>query len=236
MPIPVGSRRPEGEAVDGACVVSCMSENSVSTEPATAYATGTARGRTTAHEVWLRGNVRPVLGIGTIALGGIACAAFAAAAAGARAAVVAPLAAVAVATAAVLALMARVAGGPRLGRRGHTLLLRLAPWRTEAVPLGLVECVFPGSRPLVGGDSPDHADDAEPGPSPTRRVSTLVIRFAERAAEFRERPTFAPWGTWRDGHAIVDGRWCEPLTADVARGIGQRLLEAKREAAAESAR
>lgn len=184
-------------------------------------------------DVWLRGNVRPVVGIGTVVVVGLVAAAVVAAVAGAGVAAVATLAAAAGAAAVAVALLAGAAAGMRLGRRGSVLLLRLAPWRTEAVPLGIVECVFPGSQPLDGDGA---GGDSAAEPPPTRRVGTLVIRFAERAAEWRERPTFAAWGSWRDGHAIVDGRWCEPLTADVSRAIGQRLLEAKREAAAESAR
>jgi hypothetical protein len=213
-----------------------MSENSLSSAAATAYATGGARGRTADVDVWLRGNVRPVVGIGAVAIGVLGAAAVAAGAAGAGATVVAILTAATVVVAAATVLMAGSAGGMRLGRRGAMLLLRLAPWRLEEVPLGIVECVFPGSQPLADGASGHPSSlDAEPAPA-TRRVGTLVIRFAERASEWRERPTFAPWGTWRDGHAIVDGRWCEPLTSDLARAIGNRLLDAKREAAAESGR
>ena len=182
-------------------------------------------------EVWVRGNVRPVLAVGAIAVGGAALAAGAAAASGASPAVVWSLGAAAGVAALLALVLARAAAGLRVGRRGDALLLRLSPARVEAIPLSVVECVFPGSQPL-GGAAQEHAeDDAATVEPPTRRVGTLVIRFAERATEWRERPTFAPWGTWRDGHAIVDGRWCEPLSAALARRIGDRLLEAKRQAA-----
>lgn len=230
---PAGSRRLDEPAAAERCGTSCMSGSSRVVESATAYGTRASGGSTiaTTDDVWLRGNVRPVLTCGAIAVALPALAAAVAAGFGARAAVVASLAAVAALAAAALIPLVRAAAAPRLGRRGDSLLLHLAPWRTEVVPLGLVECVFPGSQPLVGAalatDS-DHAADA--GPTPTRRVGTLVIRFAERATAWRERPTFGPWGTWRDGQAIVDGRWCAPLTSDEARAISQRLLEAKREA------
>lgn len=203
-----------------------------SAESATAYATVRGGERTAAEgvEVWLRGNVRPVLGIGAVAVAAAALAAGAAAAAGAGPTVVGSLGVGLAILALVVAALARVASGPRLGRRGAALVLRLSPWRAEEVPLRFVECVFPGSQPLTGPVLHHvHAADATAGAAPARRVGTLVIRFAERAVEWRERPTFAPWGTWHDGHAIVDGRWCAPLSAEVAREIGNRLLEAKRE-------
>ena len=188
-----------------------------------------------AAEVWLRGNLRPVLGVGVVAAAAVALALGGAVAAGAPS-VVRALAALLAAVVAVVAALAVAAAGPRLGRRGDALLVRLSPWRTDEVPLAIVECVFPGSQPVTGPVLEHvHADadaDAAGDPSPARRVGTLVIRFAERARDWRDRPTFAAWGTWHDGHAIVDGRWCEPLSAAVAQRISQRLLEAKREAAA----
>jgi len=197
---------------------------------------GRSAGR--AAEVWLRGNVRPVLGLGLFCSGILAVTLGAAAVAGAPPVMVRGLAAALAAVGAAAAALAAAAAGPRLGRRGDALLVRLSPWRTEAVPLAVVECVFPGSQPLTGPvlEHVHAAADAGTGAAPTRRVGTLVIRFAERAREWRDRPTFAGWGTWHDGHAIIDGRWCEPLSAAVAQRIGQRLLEAKREAPPEASR
>lgn len=189
-------------------------------------------------EIWLRGNARPILAAGAVVCGGLVLA-LGAVAMVAGPAVVWPLALVLAFPVAVVAglvgVLVAVAAGPRLGRRGQALLVRLSPWSTAEVPLAAVECVFPGSQPLVGPVLREvHAaeDGSGAGPASARRVGTLVIRFAERARDWRERPTFAPWGTWHDGHAIIDGRWCEPLSAEVARTISQRLLEAKREAAA----
>ena len=66
-------------------------------------------------------------------------------------------------------------------------------------------------------------------------VSTLippVWPLAERATEWRSRQFFGPWGSWEDGHIVIDGRWCEPLSAESARQIATRLAEVKREVAA----
>ncbi|MGB8853961.1 MAG: hypothetical protein WCC69_10395 [Pirellulales bacterium] len=122
---------------------------------------------------------------------------------------------------AVVILFVWAAAQPRLARRGDRLVARLAPFTVHEVPLEVVECVFHGSQPL----------DAAAG-TPALRVGTIVVRLAERATEWRERPSFPAWGSWVDGHIVCDGRWCEPLSVDRARAISGSLLEAKREVAA----
>jgi len=127
------------------------------------------------------------------------------------------------AVAAPLLGMALAALQPRLERRNAALVVRLQPLVAHRVPLAVVECVFPGSQPLPRASGPTMVP-------PDRRVGTIVIRLAERATEWRHRSTFTPWGTWDDGHIVIDGRWCEPLLPDFTRSLGGRLMEAKREA------
>jgi hypothetical protein len=100
------------------------------------------------------------------------------------------------------------------------MLVRLAPGRVERVPLEVVECVFRGSERLPEQEG----EEATRG----RRIGTLVVRFAERATEWKVRPAFRPWGTWDDGHVVIDGRWCEPLSRETVERIAAALLEAKR--------
>lgn len=180
----------------------------------------------TVREVWLRGNVRPVAGLAaiTITAAAAAIAGLAAAGLGRAAWIVGAGAAAAVAAA---ALVACAAAAPRLARAGDRLEIRLAPGRVERVPLEVVECVFRGSEllPAPGGEDV----------SPRLRVGTLVVRFAERATEWRARPAFGPWGTWNDGHAVIDGRWCEPLSRETVQRIAGELLEAKRAVAERTA-
>ena len=172
-------------------------------------------------DVWLRGNTRPVLGgavvAGVIALGLVLLAVRPAATALERGWLVA----FAAALAGLIGLFAYAAAQPRLARRGDHLLARLAPFTVREVPLEIVECVFHGSQPLESAAG-----------QPPLRVGTIVVRLAERATDWRQRPTFSPWGTWTDGHIVCDGRWCEPLSVDRARAISTSLLEAKREVAA----
>ena len=172
-------------------------------------------------EVWLKGNVRHALGLAALAVAALAVGAGLVLVSGPPA-WVAQIAAVAgMGIVAAVSALVWSASRPRLERRGTHLRLRLAPYAAYDVPLDEVECVFLGSQPIGAEDAAVHR----------LRVGTLVVRFAERATGCRERPTFVPWGTWQDGHAIVDGRWCEPLSLEVARGVSARLLEAKRQVA-----
>lgn len=167
-------------------------------------------------EIWLRGNTRPALillaatALMTVFVG-TACMAIQP-----PGWVVGVIAAVTIVSLAAAAGTAWVAARPRLSRRGGLLEIRLSPLRVERVPLEVVECVFPGSHPLENTAA-----------APERRVETLVLRLAERATEWRSRPA-APWGSWRDGSVVCDGRWCEPLSQALARDISGKLLEARR--------
>lgn len=179
---------------------------------------GTPR-QAVADEVWLAGNVRPAIAAAaaTVVVGVLVVAGAALVASPILAGITA--ACLVVVLGPIAALLVVAASRPRLRRRGGHLEVRLAPFRTDRVPLDVVECVFPGSRPLPavrGGDEP-----------PGRRVTTVIIRLAERAAAWRNRPTFRPWGTWEDGHLVIDGRWSEPLSPDRTRALAARLVEAR---------
>ena len=192
-----------------------------------------ARREPPAADVWLRGNVRPVAAAAAVCLAGlVVVVAVIVAAGGLRA--LAPLVAagVALAVAALglaMAGLTAAAARPRLVRRGDRLVVRLSPAAVAEVPLDAVECFFQGSNPLDPRGRPTCGDHA------ACRVNTLVMRLAERATEHRSRSTFTPWGTWDDGYVVFDGRWCEPLSADLARALSRRLLDAKREAATAAA-
>lgn len=176
-----------------------------------------------AAEVWLRGNARPAALLVAAAIAtGTALVVLAVlpqtAAVGLPCAIgFAVLAGPAVAAVAIAAIQ------PRLSRRGDMLRVRLAPLAAHDVPVEFVECFFMGSHVLP---DPQGRDDV-----PTQRVGTLVMRVAERATAWQARPTFAPWGSWADGAVVFDGRWCEPLSVELARGLSARLVEARRSSA-----
>jgi hypothetical protein len=173
-------------------------------------------------ETWLRGNLRPVLWLAAAGLGVAGVVVPAAVVAAAPAVVWRVLATAGLAGGLAVGMLARAAARPRLERRGDVLRVRLSPTKTEDVPLEVVECFFPGSNPI------SRSGETTCGSHAVFRVNTLVMRLAERAADQAARPTFAPWGTWDDGYVIFDGRWCEPLSPDVARTLGRRLIEVKR--------
>ncbi len=168
-------------------------------------------------EVWLRANPRPA----AVLFGAMAAVAMVAVAVlfavRPPAWVVVVVAVACLASLIVAAASLWASSRPRLARRGGTLEVRLSPLGVQRVPLEVVECIFPGSQ-LLGAD--DETAD--------RRVSTLVMRLAERAVEWRSRPVASAWGSWEDGNVVFDGRWCEPLSQAIARDISARLLEAKR--------
>jgi hypothetical protein len=117
---------------------------------------------------------------------------------------------------------------PRLVLEGGRVRVRLAPLRSETVPIELVECFFLGSRL-----EPPRRGDARSGGN---RVRTLVMRIAERAHDHAGRPTLPAWGEWREGSVTFDGRWCEPLSVDLARRLNRDLAAAKRSAGEPGAR
>lgn len=174
-------------------------------------------------EVWLRGNARPGVAVVTVTAVVAAGILGGAAAMGLSGWWLAGLAAT-VCLAIVNAVVAAwVVSQPRLARLGPAIEVRLAPGQAVRVPLEVVECIFRGSDPVLQpGDTESH---------PRFRVGTVVVRLAERAKQWHCRPTFHQWGTWDDGHIVIDGRWCEPLTREAVQGVATRLLEAKRDVA-----
>jgi hypothetical protein len=177
-------------------------------------------------DVWLRGNVRPVLGLAAVAAlvgAGLTAAVLLAGAPALGKWLVSAYWPVA---AGLVAALAAAAMRPRLVHRidprmQSVLEVRLAPGFSHAVPLDVIECFFMGSQRLEPEDAV--ADD-----QPSHRVGTLVMRVAERAADWQARPTFTPWGTWQEGAIVFDGRWCEPLSVELARRLSGKLVDAKR--------
>lgn len=113
-----------------------------------------------------------------------------------------------------------VSSRPRIVLDGGHVVVRLRPTGAVSVPLDVVECFFLGSR-LEPPPPGDHRTGGE-------RVRTLVMRIAERAVEFADRPTLTPWGRWEEGSVTFDGRWCEPLSVDLVRRLNRELAAAKR--------
>jgi len=192
--------------------------------------------RQSAGEVWLRGNMRPLV-VAAVAEGLVlAAVAAAVAATGFTPLGVGVLLAVAATTSLGMAGIAMAASRPRLAYRDGMLVVRLRLRDGEELPIDLVECFFLGAtdirRPAHGGgcDGNHAAGHDHLHPPAARRRGTLVMRLAERAIDWRRRPTFTPWGTWSDGYVVFDGLWCEPLSPDFVERLTRRLVEMKRAA------
>ena len=184
-------------------------------------------------QVWLRGNVRPAMGmaavVGVLVAGLLACAAVAELPVWQRSLVafVCGIALVAVGG------LAATAALPRLVRADEFLRVRLSPLQVCDVPLTVIECFFLGSSLIEPGGT--GAGGQLPSDVATRRVGTLVMRVAERSAEWHARPTSPAWGSWQDGAIVFDGRWCEPLSVALVTRLSTQLMEAKRVANAMTA-
>lgn len=182
-------------------------------------------------EVWLRGNARIAMILGAAAIlldGGALMAVLQAGRGGADAVGWWIIAAGAASAGSGLMLLAWAAARPRLVRAGDLLLVQVSPLVRRELPLTVVECFFPGSNPVDADGTPTCSDHA------AFRVGTLVIRLAERAIDYRAGDTFTPWATWDDSYLVLDGRWCEPLSPELVKDLGSRLVAAKRAVAAEA--
>jgi hypothetical protein len=167
--------------------------------------------------VWLRANPRPALLVSlppTVL--GLALAAVAAAAArgGWPASIWLGLAGLGVAGCAWGGASAHWLTRPRLERRGDRLWVRLRWTAVEKVPLEVIEGCLLGT-----------AEIPAPLGGPPLETATLVIKLADRAAEWADRPTNRWLGQWCGHYLRVRGTFCERLDAGLVRRLNQQLAE-----------
>jgi hypothetical protein len=112
---------------------------------------------------------------------------------------------------------AKLFSTPRLVFTGTHLEVTLAA-RPVEVPIDVVEVFFLGQGP-----SQVHTKTGRDIVN-----STLVVRLAESASDWRCRSVNPRLGQWCDGYITIRGIWCEPLNVDVIRRLNHRLVEAKR--------
>ncbi len=107
---------------------------------------------------------------------------------------------------------------PRMAYRPGKLLLWLRPGGPIEVPLEVVECFLLGQAPsLLPGKRQRES-----------KSSALVVRIADRAAEWHQQEVKPQLGQWCDGYITIRGTWCEPLNVDVVNRLNQRLAEVSR--------
>lgn len=108
---------------------------------------------------------------------------------------------------------------PRVAYQAGELLVYLPPHMPARVPIDLVEVFFMGQ-----GDSPLPklaGRDTE--------TQNIVVRLAESAADWKQRPVGAAYGMWCESYITIRGSWCEPITPELMQEINNRLIAVQRE-------
>jgi len=107
---------------------------------------------------------------------------------------------------------------PRLAYSDGYLVVFLGTLGPLHVPIELVECFFlgygPSLIPLIGGKL---------------QTSTIVVRLAESAKEWKHRDVSRQLGHWCDGYIVIRGTWCEPISAELVQRLNARLVEVHRQ-------
>jgi hypothetical protein len=104
----------------------------------------------------------------------------------------------------------------RLASDGHHLRVNLGTARPVAVPLDAVEGFLLGHGPAF-----------LPG-NKQAQVANLVVRLAERAAEWERIEVNRQFGLWCGHYITIRGTWCEPLSVDLVNRMNARLAEVKK--------
>jgi hypothetical protein len=111
---------------------------------------------------------------------------------------------------------------PRMAYHDRHVLLWLRRGEPIRVPVEYVECFLLGQAPsmLPGGEERNS------------ETSSLVLRIAERAADWHRLEVKPQLGKWCEGYVTIRGTWCEPLNIQLVNRLNQRLYEVSRETAA----
>ena len=112
---------------------------------------------------------------------------------------------------------------PRLAYEDGFLLVLLGSWQPHRVPIELVECFFRGQGPslLPAARLAGEQDSPE--------SSTIVVRLAESAEDWKNVDVRPSLGFWCDGYITIRGTWCEPINAERMQQLNHRLVETHRQ-------
>lgn len=113
----------------------------------------------------------------------------------------------------LLGFLLRQMSEPRLAYEPGHMLVYLRLGSPIRVPIDAVECFFLGSGPLKLSD---HVNASH-------RTVSLIVRMAEKATDWADRPVKPALGRWAEGYIMIHGAWCEPLSLDVVSRLNVRL-------------
>jgi len=111
---------------------------------------------------------------------------------------------------------------PRLSYANEHLCVRLRPGKPIEVPINVVECFFLGQGPALLPRRLGDSDKIE-------ETSTIVVRLAESAEQWKHFDVKPALGLWCDGYITIRGTWCEPITNEVLKRLNDKLIAAHRE-------
>jgi len=120
----------------------------------------------------------------------------------------------------VLVTLLMVMRLPRLAYQDGFLLVYLRNTEPIPVPIEVVECFFLGQAPRKAAARDDQSE-----------TSTIVIRLAESAEEWKQRDVKTALGQWCDGYITIRGTWCEQINKDLLKRLNALLLDARRQQA-----
>jgi len=118
---------------------------------------------------------------------------------------------------------------PRLSYANERLHVRLRPGSPIQVPVESVECFFLGQGPTLRPRPFGDRDKVE-------ETSTIVVRLAESAEQWRHFDVTPALGLWCDSYITIRGTWCEPITNDLLKRLNANLIAAHRELRAKAPR
>ncbi|HUG69071.1 MAG TPA: hypothetical protein VMM76_15080 [Pirellulaceae bacterium] len=116
---------------------------------------------------------------------------------------------------------------PRLSYANERLCVRLRPGPPLQVPIEIVECFFLGQGPTLLPRPFGKRDKVE-------ETSTIVVRLAESADQWKHFDVKPALGLWCDGYITIRGTWCEPITNELLKRLNGNLIAAHREVRAKA--
>jgi hypothetical protein len=99
-----------------------------------------------------------------------------------------------------------------------SLVVRMDWAVPEKIPIEYVECFFLG----------EGQTELPAGAGRSAKTRTVVVRLAETARQYRDRPVPHWLGRWKDGYITVNGAWCEPITCELLTAFNEQLRDVQR--------